>query len=134
MNQSLRSADPTTHLKVVCLSLIVSIIAIVAALCRSRHFDVRRMEHAMTKLLQAYEALPFIPAGLGPARTRARHFSETASSFLQRMLSARNAVPTLMEWDNDVPPIPIFAGEWRAPKRACRRRRGDINTALLLDR
>jgi hypothetical protein len=32
VNHSLRSADPTTHLKVVCLPLIVSIIVIVAAL------------------------------------------------------------------------------------------------------
>ncbi len=32
MNHSLKSADPTTRLKVVCLSLIVPIIVIVAAL------------------------------------------------------------------------------------------------------
>ena len=46
----------------------------------------------------------------------------------------RNAVPTLMEWDNDVPPIPIFTGAVAHAEARCRRRRGDIDTALLLDR
>ena len=64
----------------------------------------------MTKLSQACKPLPRIPRGIGTA-VRARGIAETAWSFLKRMLSARNAFPNLIEWDNDVPPTPIFAGE-----------------------
>jgi hypothetical protein len=65
----------------------------------------------MTKLSQACKPLRSIPGGIGTAIIRARGIAETAWSFLKRMLSARNAFPNLTEWDNDVPPTPIFAGE-----------------------
>jgi hypothetical protein len=54
------------------------------------------MESAMTKLLQALSSIPAV--------TRA---SQTVGSFLRRGLSGWDA----MEWDNDVPPFPIFTGE-----------------------
>src|SRR6266487_2243981 len=79
--------------------------------CCSRHFDIRGMEHAMTKLRGVREALPPVSVGAGPASTWARDIAETAWSFLWRVRSARNAAPTLMEWDNDVPPFPILTGE-----------------------
>jgi uncharacterized protein (UPF0276 family) len=54
----------------------------------------------MTKLSQALSSFPAV--------TRA---SQTVWSFLRRGLSAPDATPALMEWDNDVPPFPIFTGE-----------------------
>jgi uncharacterized protein (UPF0276 family) len=65
----------------------------------------------MTKLLQACEPLPTIPAGIGPAVTRASRIAQMAWLCLRRVLSARDVTPALMEWDNDVPPFPIFTGE-----------------------
>jgi uncharacterized protein (UPF0276 family) len=55
VNQSLRTADPTTQVKVVCLSLMWSL--------------------------------------------------------LRRVLAGGGCVPSLMEWDHDVPPFPILIGE-----------------------
>lgn len=64
----------------------------------------------MTKFRGAREALP-VSVGAGPASTWARGIAETAWSFLWRVRSARDAAPTLMEWNNDVPPFPILTGE-----------------------
>jgi hypothetical protein len=58
------------------------------------------MEHAMTKFRGAHKALP-VSVGAGPASTWVRGIAETAWSFLWRVRSARDAAPTLMEWDND---------------------------------
>ena len=37
--------------------------------------------------------------------------SEVVWSLYRRALSRVGAVPTLIEWDNDVPPFPILSGE-----------------------
>jgi hypothetical protein len=75
----------------------------------------------MTKLRGAREALPPVFVGAGPSSTWARCLvkkawlmagslrrasprrlrSETVGRFLRQVWSARDAAPTLMEWDND---------------------------------
>jgi hypothetical protein len=65
----------------------------------------------MTELLQSCEVLSPIPAGIGPAVTRASRRAETAWSLVRRRLSDQDTTPTLMEWDNDVPSFSIFTGE-----------------------
>jgi hypothetical protein len=63
----------------------------------------------MTKLLHL-RVLSSIPAGIGPAVSRASRIAETAWSLARRTPSDRDTTPALMEWDND-PPFQIFTGE-----------------------
>ncbi len=45
--------------------------------------------------------------------TAVRRIAEILCLFFRRRPSDRNTPPSLMEWDNDVPPYPIFTGEVR---------------------
>jgi uncharacterized protein (UPF0276 family) len=43
--------------------------------------------------------------------TRARRIVETLWSMLPELAPGRDTAPILVEWNNDVPPFPILAGE-----------------------
>jgi uncharacterized protein (UPF0276 family) len=48
---------------------------------------------------------------MSAASARARRMVETLWSMLPRLSPERDTAPVLVEWNNDVPPFPILAGE-----------------------
>jgi uncharacterized protein (UPF0276 family) len=51
------------------------------------------------------------PRSAAPAFVSVSRVAELIWLLLRRRQSPRNALATLVEWDNDVPPFPIFIGE-----------------------